>query len=276
MTTSQKNSEGADDRGMIPIIDMQNYHSALWQSEDKKYKENAWEYYFSQPGGYSLEDIANAKKIVLSFGVDAKELPSHKDIYFNKNEIEKWNGIYKKYIRLNDEVTQYMRGYEEKFDMKNNKILGVSVRRGINWGHVTKDEYVSKGVSFAGYSEQPELEQVIEDIDHLMKEWECQYVFVVTDDQESIEVIRDKMQTKVLFVDRRRQAYFQDGKPKKKIEPFGGSYEIAQKNKFQDGLDYMTEIFLLAKCDSILCGRTSGNAAAFVINGNQYKHVKVY
>lgn len=265
-----------DDRGMIPIVDMQNYYSEIWQSGDKKYKENAWEYFFLQPSNYSLEDIVKSKKVVLSFGIDAKEIPGHKEIYFHKNEIEKWHSIYKKYIKLNKETIQNIRFYEDKFDMINNRILGVSLRRGINWGHETKDAYAPKDISYAGYSTQPELEMVMEDIDDLMKKWDCQYVFVVTDDQEATEIIRNRLQEKIFIVERKRMAFFHEGKPIEKLEPPEKDYEKFQKNKFQDGLDYITEIFLLAKCDSIICGRTSGNAAAFVINGNKYKNVKVY
>lgn len=48
-------------RGYSPIIDLQNYPRFCTQDKDKYYKENSWEYFFEQPCGLGLDDIANLK-----------------------------------------------------------------------------------------------------------------------------------------------------------------------------------------------------------------------
>lgn len=50
------------DASYIPVIDMQTSEN-IYLKEDQVGKVNAWEYYFKQPGGYSLKDIAKAKNV---------------------------------------------------------------------------------------------------------------------------------------------------------------------------------------------------------------------
>ena len=45
------------DKGWIPVVDLKNY-KCQYQQEG----ENAWELFFEQPEGYSLEDIKKSKK----------------------------------------------------------------------------------------------------------------------------------------------------------------------------------------------------------------------
>ena len=44
------------DKGYIPVIDMQSERNTYLE-EEQVGRENAWEFYFEQPCGYSLKDI---------------------------------------------------------------------------------------------------------------------------------------------------------------------------------------------------------------------------
>ncbi|MBR6713241.1 MAG: hypothetical protein IKI76_09645 [Selenomonadaceae bacterium] len=54
-------------KGWIPVVDMQNYSSAILEPE-KLGKENAWEYFFEQPFRIGLEQAYNAENVILSSG----------------------------------------------------------------------------------------------------------------------------------------------------------------------------------------------------------------
>ena len=55
-------------KGYIPVIDMQNGRNT-YLSEERVGKENAWEYFFKQPAGYTLQDIKKAQNVILSDGL---------------------------------------------------------------------------------------------------------------------------------------------------------------------------------------------------------------
>ena len=60
----------AVDNEMIPVVDLQNNPSQYLES-CRLFKENAWEYFFEQPCGYSLSDIKKAKNIVINIPTES-------------------------------------------------------------------------------------------------------------------------------------------------------------------------------------------------------------
>ena len=52
------------EKGLIPIIDLQNMPN-MYLEDDKFGKENAWEYFFEQPYGFTLKDIEHSKNVIL-------------------------------------------------------------------------------------------------------------------------------------------------------------------------------------------------------------------
>ncbi len=261
----------AEDRNMIPVIDMKNYFNHLWQTEEKKKRENAWEYFFRQPAGFLLKDIRGSKNIVLSNGINApRGIPSHNDIYFQKKQIDTWYKIYIKYITLDTAVLNHINEIEDKLHLSERKVMGIAVRRGISRGHQVNNRY------FSGYAKQPEVDEIIKDVKRLSVNWNCDYYFVVADDEEFISIFKEEFGENVLCVDRKRAQYFKNGRPLKTTISYIADSENKEMALYQNGIDYISEIFLLARCKSILCGKSSGTAASFIINGNQYEHVKVY
>lgn len=265
----------AERRGRIPVVDMKNYTSRLWQAEGDWGKENAWEYFYEQPAGYHVEDIDHSKNVLIGHRMNARISPNCVDIYFHKSEINMWHDLYLKYIRLNSVVVERLNKYVEAFDIENRRILGVSVRMGINWGKQFTIHGNESGKFFSGYKEQPEVETLINEITTQLKVNKCDYLFMVVDDMETLEIVKQHFGEKMLYVERERILYFRDGKPLSTPE-IPGVKEVGEKlYKFEREINYICEIHLLSKCTCFLGGRTSGNAAAFVINGNRYENVKI-
>jgi hypothetical protein len=53
----------AAQKGYIPVVDIQNY-SCQYTLAEKFKLENAWEYYFEQPCGYTVNDISHSKNVL--------------------------------------------------------------------------------------------------------------------------------------------------------------------------------------------------------------------
>ena len=80
----------AMENNYIPVIDMQsNLNSYLEESQVGK--ENAWEFYFEQPCGYTLKDISKSRNVILSDGLitEKNEYPTS-EIINNMDKCNEW------------------------------------------------------------------------------------------------------------------------------------------------------------------------------------------
>jgi len=259
----------AEERGLVPVIDMKNYYNNLWQAESNRCKENAWEYFYKQPASYSLDDIRSSRNIILCDGIKDLILPSHKFSY-QKDEIHLWNKIYIKYILLNDNSNRYLTQTLHKLKIEERRVLAVSLRRGIEWGQILNYKY------FAGYSKHPFIDETILKVEECMNDWNCDYVFLSIDDQEGLEEFKNVFKEKLLYIERDRWAYFKDSIaiPVEEIRK-----NATQKNDveiYENELGFLTEVHILSKCNCIVCSKTSANASAFLINGNRYEHTYIF
>lgn len=263
----------AKQHNYIPVIDMQNYFSPTWQSKERQGKDNAWEYYYEQPGGYSLIDVAGSQNLLLSNGIKPPKLPNLGLIYYNKAEIEKWHKIYCEYIHLLPEIQKFIEDKIIEFGLQKRNVLAVSLRRGIEWGNTINYQ------AFSSYPEHPPLEATISKTKELMALWGCEFIFLVIDDQEGLEIYMREFGNKLLYLERPRPVYFKNNIPLPYEEMRLSQTEYAVKTQeliFRRELKFMTEINIIAKCQCIMCAKTSANASAFIINGGKFKHTYVF
>jgi len=264
--------EKADKKKYIPIIDMKNYYSSLWQNEDRKYLENAWEYFYEQPCGYTLNDIKKSKNIIYSQGFYPKNSPSYSDIALNKDKISKLNKLYNKYIILNDKTKKYIYHYIDNYQIKTKSVLAVSIRRGIEWGHLMGYP------AYSCYSKHPSLEKVINETKKIFKLWNCEKIFLSIDDQEGLEIFKDVFNGKISYIDRERSEYFKNGKPLN-IEERRLNHILKQSKKenlYYREAKYLSEIYIISQCSNLICTNTSANATVLILNGNKFKNVYLF
>lgn len=109
----------AEKKGYIPVVDMQSIANAYLE-EDLVGKENSWEYYFEQPGGYNVEDVLNAKNVIIST-FDGKE-PEN----FYTQEVY---DVVNKYIRFSKNIEEKVEKEMQKIQnalFEGQKILGIN------------------------------------------------------------------------------------------------------------------------------------------------------
>jgi hypothetical protein len=120
----------AEKFGYIPIVDLQNYDTQ-YLDPDSLGKENAWEYFFEQPSGYSLRDISKSKNIILSAKTSNPRIRilNNSDNLSDNHELQKYyNELFQKYIRPNKLTQDYLSTDEDKIFIENRKILGILCR----------------------------------------------------------------------------------------------------------------------------------------------------
>jgi len=253
----------AEKKGYIPVVDMHTYYNGLWQPIERRRRENAWEYYFKQPAGYSLTDVMKSKNIILSNGINAPSLPMHDSIYKKKKEIEMWNKVYLENIHLKPKIEENMNKHWIALNPKNEKIMGVCLRMGILYGFSKKSRF------YNGYAKQPSLEKMIEKTEGFMKKWNCSKIFLMIDDAESAIKFKEYFGEKLILLKRNRTKYFKNGQPLNKIYK---EFPLVGKMIWKDNVDYIKEFYFLSRCNCILTAKTSGAASAFIMNGNAYEN----
>lgn len=246
----------AEERKLIPIIDYKNYLSSWKEKKSINNTENMWEYYWQQPSNYLLEEIYQSQNVILS-----AELPNQEKIWYpeflnNDIYIKKLYEISKK-VPLNKKTQEYVNKIYEKIIPKNKNILGVAVR-GM--------DYLSSKFN-SGHPVQPSKEELLKIVKEKEKEWNVDFIFVTTEEEIVIEIFKKEFKEKLIFVERERYRNYNN----EKIIP-QTNLSTRKNDKYLTGLEYLSEMYILSKCNSLIAASNSGVVAAVIMNGNQYEN----
>ena len=230
----------AEDHGMIPVVDMQSRWN-IYLEADEVGKTNAWEKYYEQPGGVSLQEALESKSYV-------KCDPSmYWFIYIRRrksalSDNEYMRKAYNKYIHYN-KVTQ------KRLDSCWNRLIADA---GLNGG----SRLMGVCVRGSDYKQihhmmQPSIEGVKEVVSNNFSKYHCKALFLATEDAEVLEDMKKS------FPDYKMLNY-KAGEVKSTDDYIG---KCIRKNKTADeaAFDYLMVLSGLNRCDCLvggLCGAT--------------------
>ena len=244
-------------KGCIPVVDMQNNFN-VYLPEDRIGKENAWEYYFEQPMHYGLQDIKKSRNVLLGSG-EVPEVFPYNDVKFASGEdgrIQYWQELAQKYIRLNQKTENYIKELQSQLFAPGDKVLGVKCRG--------TDYLRSKP---EGHPRQPDIEQIIEKTEEVMKEQGCNKIFLSTEDETMYEKLTTHFGDAVV-TNKKEYVHYEKG-------PIGRVvYSEDGKEKYLEGLEYLSQIILLSRCNCLVAGLTSGTIGAMLLTkGYEYSYI---
>lgn len=251
----------AVNKGWIPVIDWEHYGMLPHQEEYPiNGTRNGWEYYWCQPSSYTLEEVYRSRNVVLSTQntIDTPYMPPCKYIAPYQKSAESCAKKCHKYdqmIRFNKNTHLYIKKMQESIFPPNSRVLGVSIRGTIYREH-----------SIPGHPAQAKVEDLIHLIKKYMNLWNMEYIFIACEAQDVVESIKDAFGDKVLFLPRKR--YLKE--PDIDDNPL---YVSGQR--YQTNLDYITEMALLARCNSLLASYSGGVRIAVIWNNNKYEYMKI-
>lgn len=243
-----KGIEYALSRGYIPVVDYSRDN--MYQPHKRKGK-NAWELFFKQPAGYSLKDIQRSKNIIMGSLHDEK---------FEKPYTKEWIDRYVPFverIQFSDYAKEYLDEvyYKTVCGKENCRILGV-LGRGTDYVTLSPNEHAVV----------PTPNQLIEIVNRKQLDWgEYDYIFLATEDENILNTFSDYYKEKLLFIEQKR--YKTDTKGK----------TLSQMNQRDDlykrGLEYLSAIYILSKCESLITCRVGGGLGASLFNKGQYERL---
>ncbi len=244
--------ETAEKEGWIPVVDMMRTINSYLYKREVGFV-NSWEYFFEQPAGYDLKSIRKCKNVYLS---DIQiSCAVDEGVFTDEYVLKKWSGLYHKYIKLNIKTKNHIDDIYQELFYQSNRVLGVLCRGTdyLNAPHL--------------HPIQPEPQRVIQDARKLMKEHALDKIFLATEDKSIYNLFQREFEHDLITVNCIR---------------YDGKEEITQRNnrrkndKYIQGLDYVTTIYLLARCTGLLCGNTNGALAACIINAGKYEFTHFY
>ena len=243
--------------GFIPIIDIKSFPNVLNGFDISKV--NAWEYFFEQPFGYTLEEVLkNAKNIVKIICDDCTPRPDPNPMFFNSNDKYFWHNFANKYSSIKKELILLSNKMRYALFHNSKNVLGVLTRG---------TDYISRKPK--SHPIPPDILDLIQDVKMFDIKYNYDYIFFSTEDEN----IREQFSKN--FVKKIRQL-----KPNIKL-----NYDYNKKNflNFNENVKgnvefnkiYLLNIILLSKCIDIITARCSGAAGIFILT-NGFRNSKVY
>lgn len=254
--TNLQRIDNALKAGYIPVVDLQNEFN-IYLPQDKLGKENAWEYYFKQPCGYTLRDIRKSRRVIIGAGAVPPMFPYLRIDFLNgtTGELEYWRRLAGKYIRLSDAAEKRVKEEYDRLFPKSGKVLGVICRG---------TDYINGKPK--NHPVQPTVEQVVGKAEEIYREKKCAGIFLATEDKRYYEAFREKFGD-CLITNTTNYPEYQKGSIGKLL------YENESDN-CETGMAYLMTILLLSKCDYLCASCVSGTVGALLLTeGYEYTYL---
>lgn len=247
-------------KGYLPFIDMQNSLN-MYLEDDKLGEENSWEYYFTQTScvsGKSLKEIYENENII----IPSMYLRSTTNIDV-VNNIEARTCLREncqRLIKIQDEVIKKIYAeYQRTFEAIEGKTVIGCIYRGTDY----------KNVKPANHMIQPDLDELAEALKKYMKTWNCEYIFLATEDEDALGYLKEVFTDKLLYINQLR--YRNTG------DKFLAEIENDRPNdRYLRGLEYLTAMFCLTKCNYLISGRNSGLNGALLLRENDFDDMYIF
>ncbi len=246
----------AIDHGYIPVIDMQN-NGNTYLAVDEIGKKNAWEYYFRQPCGYSLGDISKSKNIILSSGLinSGIDIPGTQ-IAYDDSKLAVWKDIADRYVKVSDEIIKEVE-HRARSLWGDGRVLGVLARG---------TDYVKSKPR--KHPVQPETEQLIAKSKEVMEAYQCDKIYLTTEDRRIYQDFEAVFGDRLLAMDVERYEAGQGENINDLI------HSARERDEYLKGKEYLESILLLARCNCLVAGNAGGTQGALLFSkGYEYRYV---
>jgi hypothetical protein len=249
----------AELNGLIPIVDYQTLSSFYQEETVILNTRNVWEYFFLQPSNYLLEDVSNYNVMYSDLGFSSEYSGTFEHIYkLDKPRILIYNRIFNDYIKYNSFTSDYINkvlNQLKRFDMS--KTLAVYVRG-------------SDYKSAVGHHIQPDLNEIIEEINRFISAFEIETIFLSTEETITLDYFIELYGDRVKYQNRERITHYDNNTPTHSVR-FNRS-----EDKFWTALEYLTDIEISSRCSYFISGISSGSVAIIERNGLKFNEFKTF
>lgn len=255
-----KNIYYARENGYIPVVDFENYHTQYDDVVDNK--RNVWEFYFTQPSNYSLNEIYQSKNVIKS-GLEIQWYrPKLFERRYDDDSLKALHEFLFSQIDFSSQVKSVVNGEIEKLQMNYAMTVGLYLRG---------TDYTA--LKPAGHPIQPTVEQAVQVVDYFMQKYPIDSIFLVTEDGNIYRKIKKIYKDKCIIVS---FDSFVDNYDGKTFLSHNKSIDELNTSPYERGLIYLVKLLILSKCAYFVGGDTMGSWATMLFSENQYKDKYVF
>jgi hypothetical protein len=212
----------AESMGMIPVVDYCNFKTLYNVKEPVNGSLNAWEYYFHQPAGFSIEEVYLSKNVFISNG----DYPRG---FFPATHRE-----YRDFCHSHFSFQPNVKGRIAQYEplLATNRTLGIHFR--------------GKEMNFMPlHPLAPTPQQIFKATDNLLEEFGFEQIFLVTEEQAYLELYLKRYGKRVIYTDAFRSRNV-------------NSYNLNSRpqHRYMLGLEILADAELLAQCGGLLGSNT--------------------
>lgn len=230
--------------GFIPIVDMKNYPTLHNEVEGKNKNKNSWDCYFKKLNNHSLKEVYKSKNVFLS----SEKFENNMALSITDKEISKYLIKIKVKNHIHLKVNRFI---QKNFDKKK-KILGVHFR-----GSTYK---TARGHAFPST-----IDLMIKKIDNLLKKHNYEKIFLVTEEQKYLNVLKKVYKEKIIFYNSFRMYNLDSFK----IFP-------RKNHRYLLGEEILIETLILSKCQGLTFVKSNVISAAIAFSKNKIKLHEIF
>ena len=231
-------------KNFIPVVDMENFPTIYNEKKKIFSLRNAWNYYFESLNQYSLEEVYKSKNVYFSNSFFEKSMPLD---MMNK----KLKSLFKK-IKIKKNIIQKANNFYKITFKKSDKVLGVHFR-----GSTYK---VARGHAFP-----PTPKLMIENIDSLLQKFKYNKLFIVTEEQKYLDILKNKYKHKCIFFN----SYRMNKSDSFKIYP-------RNNHRYNLGEETIIETIILSKCSGLTYIKSNVISAAICLSKNKKNYHEIF
>ena len=168
----------ATDNNMIPVVDMQTKKN-IYLEDNEVGKVNAWDKYYEQPAGVSLEKALNSENYILA------------------DPSQEWFV----YLRIRRMTKEYLRTKYSQFIKLNKKTIDTCEK---NLSSIFKGNYSPgkrllgiclRGTDYVLFNHpvQPSVNEVVNEAMEKFKKYNCDYFYIATEDYDIWNKLKEKI-----------------------------------------------------------------------------------
>lgn len=186
-----------------------------------------------------------------------------------KRETKRWAYAFQKLLRLNPSTLQYCDAELQQIrSMANGKILGVLARG---------TDYVDKRPK--GHPVQPKLMDMLNDCEQFLKlHTDYDKIYLATEDERIKHTFVERFGIEMILENKRDYFYekYQAAVQENSNLDITDVGFSRQNEYYVRGLRYLSSMYILSRCDSLIAGNCGGTTFAYFWNNQKYEFAHIY
>ena len=219
--------------------------------------ENIWDDFFEQP--FSENEI-EGRTITVQETVEKEAIPRWTDIY-DSDKISLYGNLYNKIPVFKKEVSEYIQD-EITCLLTARKVLGVLCRG---------TDYTKTKPSM--HPVQPTENEIIRKVKEVFYERNYDYIYLATEDSSYETLFRSEFGDRILI---NKRQYYDSVFEKKNLRRIREVHFERENDSYYKGLEYISSLIILSKCQGLVAGNCGGTQAAVFWNGGRYEDKYVF